>query len=366
MVAFLKFFRFVTVLISILIPVSTINTIEDHMCLSFIVNVCFMCSKTQIDGGQCMKLNDEMNTIVVSGHKVKIDYKSYINSHIKIIEEDTKVTLYSCDIFNAYTRYYKRTYYPIGRELRYPKYNLPPYLNNVDKSFQRCIKTYCLTNMNMNYFECLRQDVKDFDFVMDSQKVLTCVQNITMAYISTSNLTRLHLNTFFQYAYNLIYLQLDLQNLRYVSCNIFKTLSNLRLLDFGYNNFPRDHYECVFKHSENLIKIDAKDVTVWNKCDLFSRTPAIVEYEMNTLSSIRAEQMTTVIYSQTATEVIPIENDQTNSKSSSYYFFGISVFITCLLLSINIYLFGKAWIVRQWRDARRRHRCQEAIRMAHL
>ena len=87
-----------------------------QMCISAIKLACVPCTKEQFTRLRC---GDE-KTIHFSGRHGKIDYESYINSNVKIIEEDLQWTLYSCNPHDGYIHVSKSTYYPIARKLEYP------------------------------------------------------------------------------------------------------------------------------------------------------------------------------------------------------------------------------------------------------
>ena len=260
----IAFFWIVSEHISILTSLTTL----DQMCLSVFRFVCIPCNISRDDPVNCLEIDDEKKVINFSGSETRVDYEKYVNTNIKIIMEDGTYTLYSCD---SYLKVSQTVYFPIGRKLEYPTIAFSSRSLHDYTPFQDCLNMYCL--LNKNHFRCETAFLDKFHFGFDYHVTHKCVQNITMASITTPAIQYLDFNHFFEYAYNLIYLQLELPNLRYFNCQVFRGLRNLRLLDFMHSNFTLDEYKCIFRYNRNLVKIVTEKVFIWNTCDLRPTAP---------------------------------------------------------------------------------------------
>ena len=246
-------------------PLSSLITYKDQMCLPSINKVCLACTLSLDESEKCLKIDTEMKTVIFSGKKFAIDYDSYVNSGVKMINEDDTITMYSCNVNDTYIQVTPSIFYPTDRKLRYPKYHVVIHDNVTVTPFQDCLNKFCL--IHINFLKCVNQSIDQFDFNFNKHVTLQCVQNITIALISTLKLTSITYNNLFYYASNLIYLRLHVHNLFHFDCYTFQGLRNLRILEFMTKSVSINKYECVFKYNPNLIKIQVGNFSIWRTCE---------------------------------------------------------------------------------------------------
>ena len=254
-----------TFFLAVIITICTATSPLIQMCIYFVRDVCHPCNQSDHGAERCAEIRNDMKIISFEKNVTKIDYESYVNSNIKIIKIGEKQTLYMCDSRDAYMHVRAPDYYPLDRKLHYPFVYVHPGVVKLYTPFQECIHNHCLGKSNQ--FQCSIGFVTDLDFTFNKHVTPKFIQNITSANILAFGMKSLSTNNFFQYACNLIYLDLKMPNLDYFSCYVFETLENLRLLSFAYIKFPIEHYKCIFLYNKNLVRIEAGSFKFWNTCD---------------------------------------------------------------------------------------------------
>ena len=321
---------------------TSLITYKDLTCLSYVKKVCVACTRSQ---QKCLKIDNGTKTVFFSDNS-KIDYESYVNSNVKVIYEEDKITMYSCDVHNCpYIHLKPLTYYPIDFHLLYPNYYFIQHdsvTTHTVTSFQHCLSQHCSRIDNM--LECSNDKMDAFEFEFDKHVTLKCIQNITSAIIVTSKLTSVSYNKFFHYAFNLIYLRLYVRSTFYFDCYTFQSLRNLRVLEFTMKTLPKNQYECIFQHNRNLIKIKVAEFSIWNKCEFRKYAKFTEKAEMI------SRQYAILVDSEPILKSRPI----------SIVTISLSLFPVVLL--IIFYCYQKGWILSHYRDLRRRRQCEHIIK----
>ena len=204
--------------------------------------------------------------------ELKIDYKSYINSNVQMIEEPAKITFYSCLRDADYLQVSRHNYYPIdgGRTVklfaeRKLKCNRGPV-----GYFYDCLELHCFYN-RANRLYCTSRIYDSLNIVLKSAVTYLCVQNITYANIWVKNVSNVaNVNHFFQYANNLVYLVLRLKDNSSLTCSSFIHLQNLRVAKLWFDlPINVSALECMFRYNPNLVKIEFNGHVIWNQCTNF-------------------------------------------------------------------------------------------------
>ena len=245
-------------LVSIL-PVVITN--PSQLCSTTFVNICFSCQ--HIDG-LCDNITDNMKIIVFPDNK-KIDYSWYIRTNIRIIIQTGKLTFFSCNKNWDFIEVDPNYYYPHKIKLNLSNIHVAVTYSKVVTEFQTCVQTYC-SNQN-NHFECYNHVVDNLNFEFDTSVNPKCLQNITFASIESPNLKLIEPNTFFLNVFNLIYLKLELINLKTFQFNVLQNLKFLKMIKLVYFNRNLVCLDCIFRFNPNLVLINAQDTIVWNSCN---------------------------------------------------------------------------------------------------
>ena len=247
--------------------VDSVNKTAELWCRNNQQYECMQCSLERIEKKQCGPLTSLMRTIYLTSELPQIDYKSYINSTIKIIRTYDTITYYSCE---NYIEINSHNYYPTSEVLN-TSHILVPKIYSIGRTiFQLCLNQYCLVR-NVNTFFCENYFLKHVIFIFDESVTFTCLQNITMANIKIEDLAIAGLNNFFHYAFNIIFLVLQTKHLNHFSCHIFSDLRMLRDLYLSTtNNMESSNfsYQCLYQYCRNLIKVSLNNQVTWNECNL--------------------------------------------------------------------------------------------------
>ena len=213
----------------------------------------------------CDNITNEIKVINYRSNNTQIvDYGSYVNGNIKIIKELTKITFYSCD--GDYFQVSRNNYYPLNGKLQFKVIPIKLAFYRVHMKFQESLERHC--RRNSNNFISADKDVYRLDFVFRKSIRVKCLQNITTATIISNRIIVLKENRFFQYAYNLVHLQLEFQNLQSFSCFVFRNLSQLRIVEFPFTaDIHIESYKCILPNNRNLAEIKVGNTSVWNTCD---------------------------------------------------------------------------------------------------
>ena len=240
-------------------------TLSVHLCLTWYQYECHPCHPKQQN--ICDNITNDIKVLIF--HKnTTVYYKLHLNTSIRMIIEDDKITFYPCSIWATYFQVDRKNYYPIGRNVYFPSVKLiVNSLKHIKFKFQDCLTTFCSFSHN-NRFGCYHMSLRYFNFTFDQIVTSQCVQNITFASIYSETIFEITQNTFFLTATNLIYLKLAIPNLNYFQCHIFEKLSNLKIIQFEYYSTHLINYnKCIFFYSPNIIKIDIGYKTLWNTCN---------------------------------------------------------------------------------------------------
>ena len=157
---------FVTITVILLLSRILVILSVVHYCLINHTKVCIPCEKNQDNETYCKKMTDRMK-IVHFENSTNIDYVSFINTSIKIVDEPKKVTLYTCPPHVTYLQVNPYNFYPLREKLLLPTYIIKrkPMTNN--SKFQSCLETYCL-DINDNKFVCHVNSMNNFNFQFNS------------------------------------------------------------------------------------------------------------------------------------------------------------------------------------------------------
>ena len=242
-----------------------------RFCLNHVSRVCYPCDRTNVTSAYCHQITNDMK-IIYFQKETLIRYESYINSNIKIIKEPTKVTYYqsSC-MYNSQNYYYQvqaNTFYPIENELNFsplPVGKLSVATNKYSR-FQTCLEIYCRFRVN-NHLTCSDDHIDGFDFVLNENVTLTCIQNITSINIRSRSISEMYLNTFFRNVYNTVHMDLMLDNLQHLDCATFHTLQNLREIEIQSRNTVQvNSDQCLFRYNPNLVLVVINRNWYWSTC----------------------------------------------------------------------------------------------------
>ena len=291
-------------------------------CLNSTKNVCHPCEKSAYNIHYCEAITKGMK-IVSFGKIAKVNYESYLNSNIRIINERSKVTLYSC--YGDYIQVKSYSYYPIKEKVHLKSIHLAVNHNPVHAKFQKCLEVYCFVNHNI--FVCFDETVNRLDFFFNSIITTNCVQNITAAHIASNKITNLKFNLFFYFGRNLIYLHLNFLNLESIDCFVFQNLIYLRIIEFSTNLIKNlKSYKCILNHHINLIKISIGEDTIWNNCDFSTELTTLA----NEIGTVGCNVMSTEEIFENSTEIIDYSNNE--------YSIGIYSFM-CLIVVCGAVIF---------------------------
>ena len=236
-----------------------------QLCSKEIQKVCYPCESRISNYFTCTEISDQMKIIYFETNQF-IDYTKYQNSHVRLIEEPQKITLYPCHRNTSYIQVDLDTYYPIGSKLKLKFTNKSEFKSVRNSRFQSCLETHCLTKNNR--FVCHDHFVQHLDFKFNQIVTTQCIQNITIALIFSRYLTKIVPNMFFLNAYNLIYVVFDLDILEILECSTFENLKHLRLVDFQVlRKTTVRNYECVFQYNPNIVFINDNNNITWNTCE---------------------------------------------------------------------------------------------------
>ena len=255
---------FIKILILYLAPV--IGLIQ-QMCTTPENDICHACQPFNHSDSIkfCQNITKNVHQINFYGTK-NVNYDSYKNSNVKIIVEPEKRTFYPCGINSSYITVNRNSYYPIQLNLNLSNVHLPITYSSIETYFQKCVEKYCF-NKN-NRFECLDPLVDSLDFTFNSVVTPKCIQNITFANISSPNLSEIRQNTFFLNAVNLIFLKLDLIDLKLFENNVFQHLRHLKTIEvvYLYTESELIVNNSIFRYNPDLILITVPDRRIWNMC----------------------------------------------------------------------------------------------------
>ena len=283
-------------------------------CLKHSKTECYPCEDSESNIHICDKMTKTMKIIDFRGSKMSVgDYNLYVNSHIKIIKEGKNLTFYSCD--GDYFMVSRFIYYPLKTKLLFIRLERFFGYHRAHISFQKRLENYC--KMPTNKFLSTDKDVDSLDFALSDRITSICLQNITTATIFSNRIRVLKENRFFKYAYNLVHLHLEFQNLQSFSCLVFRNLSQLRIVKFPFAaDIHIESYKCILPNNRNLVKIEVGNITIWNTCDQ--------GYGIGTKCLV------------VATEPIYIGHldDEETSKSREEYSVGIMMFILLMVCCI--------------------------------
>ena len=257
------------------------------LCIYHVAPECIFCQKRTFHDKLCIERASDVKVLTILG-KTSVNYDRYINSSIKLINERNLKTFYSCfDYFQVYTY----TFYPVRLNLLFlqePQGIVPSRLQG---TFQRCLDKFCsatirTNNYNYNRFLCYENRLKSLDFLFNYMVTLSCVQNITYAFISSQWIEMLDVNYFFSNAYNLVYLKLELLNLKKIESRVFGNLRYLKFVKFIYKRLPLEDYERIFEYTHSLVKIDVANVSLWIKCKLQKNNTLVVKKSLVRLDGV--------------------------------------------------------------------------------
>ena len=240
------------------------NIISVPMCFNDSKTVCHVCVDPK--DPECQEINDEMK--VMFSNWDTVDYDLLRSSKLKIIYELDKITFYSCQN-NSYIHVDINTYYPLGRKLKFSPLTKQRFENMVaNREFEVCLNTFCSTRPN-NIFKCYSYYLTSLEFRFTERITAICLQNITSAQFSMKYLDLVTYNNFFQNAYNIIRLSINVEVIPSFQCYIFENLVNLRLLEFQFRNQTMlpETFKCIFPYNPSLVAIDIINERVWTTCE---------------------------------------------------------------------------------------------------
>ena len=243
---------------------------NQQLCLSYMKDVCYPCERTGHDKHVCKPMTNTTKIIEFEANTTQINYESYRNTNIKIINEPTKITFYSCHPNVTYFQVYRDTYYPVKQAVLWDKMLLFPHklAQHSTDSFQTCLETYC-ERIRSHRLGCHSPDMDSLNFTLSNSIGTLCIREITVAYIYSTKITEITPNLFFRYAIHLIHLKIDLPKLRSIICNSFWYLRHLRLIDLYVGTNQTENTKCLFQYNPNLVKIEIYNKIIWNECDTY-------------------------------------------------------------------------------------------------
>ena len=241
-----------------------------QLCLSYFKTMCYSCNNVNIDNNYCIEITTDMKLIHFD-YNLTIDYQSYINTNIKMIEEPGIVTYYPCWNPIGYFQVNSYTYYPIERIPGFPvKSSLADGFRTRRNHFQKCLETFCL-KFKDNSLKCLNPLIDSLDFEFNAIVHVNCIQNVTYAYIDSDRLLRIRRNYFFHQAFNLVHLKLNFKNLTSIKCDSMQYLRNLKEVIINILNFTnRINPMCIFRKNPYLVKVTINNQNFWNPCKVNS------------------------------------------------------------------------------------------------
>ena len=269
----------ITVVITISAILSAIPSVLPlRYCLSYMENICFPCDDKD---GFCDEIANEVLIIRAARHEI-VNYTSYVNSSVKIIEENHVMTYYSCpNQLEPYFQVNPINYYPLERKLNFTTIKTMPYVAEIDSKnvFQACLNTYC-SKIRNNQLKCHGYLSKSLLYSFDSVVTPECIQNITSVRITSDHRLDVERSRhFFHNAYNLVFLRFDVKEVISVRCNVFQNLKNLREIQLVLRTIQYDKYKCLFRFNPGLVKVEVNDKWIWNQCLIEDRDEKIgVDY----------------------------------------------------------------------------------------
>ena len=277
---------------------------------------CYPCEVTDLHDGNCVRPTRRTKVINFRSNRTPIvNYDWYVNSNIKIIQEHTKFTFYSCN--SAYFQVSRNSYYPIKGTLHLRRVPMKFGYHRTHNSFQTSLENYC--KMPTNKFRSTEQDVDSLDFVLSGRITSECLQNITTATIVSNRITVLKKMLFFEYADNLVNLKLEFMNLEAFSCVVFENLTRLSIIEFPFTiAIHIESYKCILHNNRNLVKIQVGSITIWNNCD--------EGYGLGTKCLVLV------------TEPIPLDGFEDNSTGGYRFGFPFAIFlaVVCIIVTVGI------------------------------
>ena len=255
------------------------DTIEDPLyCLIEYdaTSVCVICNQTEFRNNECLPIKATTKAII-SRSDINISYEQYAkrDSAIQLIEEPTKITFYTCPKHhNSYLQVSSENYYPINSTMNVfvpsIRGNNPAIMKD---NFQKCLEQYCY-NHPQNIFQCLQ--VKRLDFNFNTIITVSCIQNITYAFLLfVDDFNEIRPNYFFKRATNLIYLELKTANLKTIACSTFMAMKRLRVLRID-SRLMNSNYKtkCLFTHNWNLVRVTINGFSTWrDSCNPMKQRP---------------------------------------------------------------------------------------------
>ena len=245
-------------------------------CLNHSKHVCYPCLTSNYNQNYCNKISNETKIISFEANTI-INYGSYLNSTVRIIQEPNQLTLYYCGSNVTYIHIPKKFENPFQKLFSTRKYK------QTFITLQQCLNFYC--SRKLPQLVCFNRFMDTLDFSLGQQVTLTCVNNIVSANIFSLKLKILDDYQFFIYAQSLIYLKLDFPKLKHINCFSLENLVNLRLLDFSHNLIPLESYKCIFLFNPTIVRIGVDGQDIWSWCKDNLSIPNIDTIENHTEKS---------------------------------------------------------------------------------
>ena len=255
-------------------------------CLNYVTDMCISCDYNDY---YCDEISSEAKMIQIN-RNASVDYEKYVHTNVKIIQEYRLNTYYSCpNMFDKYLQVYSYNYYPITNQLNFSSIvsRSPPIFHwgHISVILQNCLETFCSTDQN-HIFICHGLSFTNLQFVFNDIVTPYCLQNITTTCIISKTMLDVDRSLyFFTNAYNMIYLMLDVKDLKNLRCNRFQKLVNLRELELVFpadTDFDPENYKCIFRYNPNLVKIVMNDKWLWNECITYDTVDYSVNYPLIT------------------------------------------------------------------------------------
>ena len=234
-------------------------------CLISGERLCYECDNINRNKLYCDEMPQNVINMELNSTKIT-DYNSIKYTNIKVIIQPDRVTYYSCNKNEAYLQVNSSNYYPLDRKLNFTNHPLNKPTRYADLKFQSCLNNYCANMANTsNKFICNNYLMEHLHFMFSTTVTPYCIQNITYVDILSRRITELCLNRFFINAYNIIYLNLEIDSLKIFECNALKNLKNLRVLHLNVPIRLRT-FECFFHYNPTLALININKLEIWNPC----------------------------------------------------------------------------------------------------
>ena len=235
-------------------------------CLSNQDEICYVCPFTYSTRGICEQINNQTKIIDINSNYI-INYRAYLNTSVRIIEKPSIIIFFTCSTYDEYLIVHRESYYPIDKgTLNLSGIPFGVQNNNISTRFQYCLLLYC-TIRNNNRFICYDIHLESLEFYFVGHVSLACVQNITYAYIRSNTVSNISINYFFRNAYNIIYLRLEFENLKFIEPATFSNLFNLKILKVTSADLVLN-YQDIFYYSPSLVQIIFNSQWFWNDCSL--------------------------------------------------------------------------------------------------